>query len=241
MKLPVRTPAFLAIAFLAALLAGQQAAAGARQRPADDIDLGAAQRELVEAAILTAFPNVSGWRLSEAGLGWSSTAELDRRIQVDIEAPTTDGRIERQPRFDCVRRRASGAWSCGERWQMLWQVERVGTSAGRCSGPVVGLDATGAASEDVILDVVDFFSYPATANAALTAGGKCRAIKPETLCRPSVLGDGEPLRSDGEPADLSVRFRSGPSSFMVVRLRRHCDGTGPCLLDPVDCWAESAD
>jgi len=193
----------------------------------------------VEAAILQAFPAASGWRLSEANVGYS--ADLDRRLYVDLPEAPAVGRIGRHPRFDCVRQRQTGAWSCGDHWQMLWQVERIGSGVGRCAGPVIGLDVSWAASDEAILEVIDFFSYPATAKAALTATGKCRWISTDTLCRPAFLAGGEGYRSDSEPADLAVHFRNGPSSYAMVRMNRHCDGVGPCVFEAVNCVAVSVD
>lgn len=228
-----------AVAAVAAAVQVATMTAGGAQRPGDSTPrLDGAERAAVDAAIVAAFPGLAGWSLSEGFVGHFAD-DIDRRLKVDVPGDPPAGRVGRHARFDCVRQRGTGRWRCGDHWQMLWRVERSGSGGGRCRDPLLGLDASRVADEAVILDVVDYFSMPSSANAALEATRTCHALERATLCRPADLSPAQPSR--GMPApDFEVRFAAGPGSAVVVRVNRHCTGAGPCLIEIVGCSRESA-
>ena len=217
------------------------AAAGFSSPQSQNLPRGIDQqdRDRIEAAIREAFPNAADWVLSAAHVGHVDPS-TDRRVHVDVPARAVDGRVARHVRFSCKRRKEDRSWSCGGSWQMLWQAQRLGAGSRRCTGPVIGLNASQVSDEQVILDIVDFFSDTGRANAALEAAAGCRRLEPENLCRLSNIAPGSSWHSGVVAADFDAQFVTGPGSRAIVQLNRHCTGAGPCLVEIAGCgWLEA--
>ncbi len=219
-------------------LLGLALLAGTLAQSADVIapEIDDQDRDRIEAAIRSAFPGVTAWRLSAAFVGHVDTG-IDRRVHVDVPADGAVERIARHVRFGCERRRADRTWRCGQRWQMLWQVDRIVASSGMCEETLLGLGASTVSDQQVILDVVDHLSLAARAPVSVPGCGRLEA---ETMCRVSSI-DSIPDRLGATGTDLEIRLRNGLASNIVVGTNRHCDGPGPCLLEFVRCVFVEAD
>ena len=206
--------------------------AGPRDQDPIEIPLGIdeADRAGIRIAVQEVFPDAKEFTLRPQRRGWSSA---DRILNVDLPATSSRGRLARHPSLRCERDRDTGDWSCGDERRILWEVRPTADWKRGCGGSARGIDAITIATDDEIVEVVDFFRSSEELGAAMEQTESCRTYRLDP-CRMTAITDASksaiPVRGD-----YLVGFLASANESLLVHVNRRCPWIGACSLEVGGC------